>query len=130
MSANVATQDPRTATQALKRGLLCRCPACGDGSLFARYLKVADQCTNCGEELHHHRADDFPPYLTIFIVGHLFVPLALMVEVAYLWPTWLHLLVWCPLTIVLTLLLLPPLKGGVVGLQWAHRMHGFGGGAK
>ena len=65
--------DAPRVMSAMKRGALGRCPACGRGRgrLFGRYLKVVDRCAECGTELHHHRADDLPPYLVIFIVGHL-----------------------------------------------------------
>lgn len=115
----------RSVLQAMLRGARGRCPNCGEGRLFAAYLKVAESCPHCGEALHHHRADDAPPYFTIFIVGHIVVPLLLAVEVAYRPDIWLHALIWGPLTIALSLLLLPPIKGAVVGLQWANYMHGF-----
>ncbi|MCJ7599730.1 MAG: DUF983 domain-containing protein, partial [Methyloceanibacter sp.] len=67
------TVGPRSVSAAIQRGLLLRCPACGQGRMFRRYLKVADQCPSCGEALHHHRADDAPPYFTIAIVGHIVV---------------------------------------------------------
>ena len=71
----------------LWNGLRGRCPNCGKGRMFRAFLKVADQCDVCGEELHHQRADDFPAYLVIIIVGHLVVPLILNVEMAYQPPT-------------------------------------------
>ena len=74
----------------------------------------------------HHRADDAPPYFTILIAGHIVIPLLMAAELAYTPPIWLHLLIWVPLTAVLCLLLLPRVKGAIVGLQWAQRMHGFG----
>jgi uncharacterized protein (DUF983 family) len=80
---------------------------------------------SCGEELHHHRADDAPPYFTIIIVGHVVVSLLLAVEMAYRPPLWLHAALWLPLTVLLALVLLPPVKGVLVGLQWALLMHGF-----
>jgi uncharacterized protein (DUF983 family) len=95
--------------------------------MFARYLKVGDTCAACGEELHHHRADDAPPYFTIFIVGHIVVPLLMALELAVEPPVWVHLALWLPLTVILSLALLPVVKGAIVGLQWALRMHGFGG---
>ena len=94
--------------------------------LFLRYLKVADQCPSCGEALHHHRADDAPPYFTILAVGHIIVPLMLMVEQRFEPAEWLHAALWVPLTVVLSLWLLPRIKGALIGLQWAMRMHGFG----
>jgi uncharacterized protein (DUF983 family) len=119
------TPEPVTAGTALKRGFLGRCPHCGEGKLFRAFLKVADRCEVCGEEFHHHRADDFPAYLVIVIVGHLVVPLVLHTETAYAPPYWVHAALWLPLTIGLSLALLQPVKGAVVALQWAIGMHGF-----
>lgn len=112
--------------RAILNGLRLRCPACGAGRLFGRYLKVNDTCPGCGEALHHHRADDAPPYFTILIVGHVVVGAILPVERAYMPPLWLHALVWLPLALVMSLWLLPRVKGAIVGLQWAFQMHGFG----
>ena len=66
-----AHPEDRPAARSIRRGLLGRCPACGEGRLFASFLKPVDACSVCGEEMHHHRADDLPPYLVITIVGHL-----------------------------------------------------------
>lgn len=107
------------------RGFMCRCPNCGTGSIFKSYLKVADNCDTCGEELFHQRADDAPPYLTIMLVGHIIIPAMLVVEKMYKPELWIHGVIWLPLTLILSLAFLPLLKGGVVGLQWAVRMHGF-----
>lgn len=93
--------------------------------MFRAFLKVADRCPACGEELHHHRADDAPPYFVIFIVGHIVVPLALWTELAYTPPYWVHWSLWLPLTALLSIGLLQPVKGAVVGWQWAQYMHGF-----
>ena len=119
------SQDARPIFASMLRGALLKCPACGVGAMFRRYLKVADSCPHCGEELHHHRADDAPAYFTIVIVGHIVVSLVLAVEMAYRPPIWLHMTLWLPLTLILTLVLLPSVKGALVGLQWALRMHGF-----
>lgn len=119
--------EARPILGALWRGFLRRCPNCGRGALFRRYLKVDSRCRACGETLHHQRADDAPPYVTILLVGHLVLPLVLMVERQWAPPTVIHWLIWLPLTLALTLALLPRIKGAVVGLQWACRMHGFGG---
>ena len=113
--------------EAVLRGLRHKCPACGNGRLFRAYLKVADACPDCHEPLHNHRADDAPPYFTIVIVGHIVLPGVLILEQTAAPPEWLHLALWLPLTIILSLALLPPIKGALVGLQWANRMHGFGG---
>ncbi|HEX2726857.1 MAG TPA: DUF983 domain-containing protein [Beijerinckiaceae bacterium] len=111
---------------AIARGLRARCPACGQGRLFHRFLKVADTCEACGTELHHHRADDLPPYLVIFLVGHLVVWAILMTETRLEVPLWVQLALWPPLGLILCLALLQPVKGAVVGLQYALGMHGFG----
>lgn len=122
------TEAPRSVANAMLRGAVLRCPACGTGKLFERYLKVADRCPSCASELHHQRADDAPPYFTIFIVGHLVLGGVLTVEQNYAPPVWLQASIWMPLTLILSLWMLPRIKGALVGLQWALRMHGFGKG--
>lgn len=122
-----ATLPKRNVWRAMFRGLRARCPNCGKGKMFNAFLKVAPQCTVCGEDLSHQRADDAPPYFVIFITGHVVVPLSLSIEFNYAPPYWLHLVLWLPLTLGMALGLLTPVKGAVVGLQWAFRMHGFGG---
>ena len=118
--------NARSWKQAMWRGARRKCPACGTGSVFRKFMKIAETCDNCGEELHHQRADDAPPYFTIFIVGHMIVPLVFIVERAWHPPYALHAALWLPLTLGLTLGLMPVVKGAVVGLQWALGMHGFG----
>ncbi|MBK1623612.1 DUF983 domain-containing protein [Afifella marina] len=116
---------PRPVIGSILRGLAGRCPQCGKGSLFRGFLTVPDTCAVCGEELYHHRADDAPPYFIILIVGHVIVALALAVELMFQPPIWVHMALWVPLATLLSLALLRPVKGGVIGLQWALRMHGF-----
>jgi uncharacterized protein (DUF983 family) len=116
---------PRDVAQAMWRGFRGRCPACGEGRLFRTFLKVNESCSACSEELHHHRADDFPAYLVIVIVGHIVVPLVLAVETHLAPSYWIHLALWLPLTLGLSLALLQPVKGVVVALQWFLGMHGF-----
>ncbi len=123
----MSTVRDRNIAQSMWRGLRTRCPHCGEGGMFRAYLKVADECSSCGEVLSHQRADDAPPYFVMMIVGHIIVAAVLGVEIEYAPPLWLHAAIWIPLTIALSLALLPPVKGAIVGLQWATRMHGFGG---
>ena len=111
---------------AIKRGLLGRCPHCGKGKLFHAFVKSVDKCEVCGEELHHHRADDLPAYLVIVIVGHIVVGSFMAVEATTTLSNLQHALIWVPLTIILAVALLQPVKGAVIGLQWALYMHGFG----
>jgi len=117
--------DSISLAKAMRRGFCTKCPNCGEGHLFGRFLKVADSCGHCGEELFHHRADDFPAYLVIVVVGHLVVPAILAVETAYAPAVWLQLAVWLPVTLFASLALLQPTKGAIVGLQWQIGMHGF-----
>ena len=116
---------PRDVAQAMWRGFRGRCPACGEARLFGSFLKVNESCSACGEELHHHRADDFPAYLVIVIVGHIVVPLVLAVETHLAPSYWIQLALWLPLTLGLSLALLQPIKGAVVAVQWFLGMHGF-----
>jgi uncharacterized protein (DUF983 family) len=118
-------RERRDLGQAVKRGILGRCPHCGQGRLFGKFLKVVDECPVCHEKFKHHRADDAPAYVVILIVGHIIVPLALLVEKLYQPPHWLAFSIWLPLTLLMSLVLLQPVKGMIVAWQWAQRMHGF-----
>ena len=89
--------------KAMWRGFRGKCPNCGEGHMFGRFLKVADACDHCGEELFHQRADDFPAYLVMVVVGHLVVPAILAVETAYAPAVWLQLAVWLPVTLFASL---------------------------
>lgn len=126
MSVEHLLQEVRSKKQAMWRGARSQCPACGHKNIFARYLKIRDHCENCGLHLGGHQADDAPPYFTIFIVGHVIVPVALIVERAYMPPLYVHALVFCILSVIVSLISLPIVKGAIVGLQWALRLHGFG----
>jgi uncharacterized protein (DUF983 family) len=107
------------------RGSRGRCPNCGEGRMFRAFLKVADHCPACGEALHHQRTDDAPAYFVILVVGHVIVPIVLAVETVYAPAYWIHALLWLPLTLAMSLAILQPIKGALVGLQWAMRMDGF-----
>jgi uncharacterized protein (DUF983 family) len=116
----------RALWPALMRGWRQTCPCCGTTRLYAAFLKVEPVCKSCRTELHHQRADDAPPYFTMFIVGHVVVAGLLFVERKYQPEIWLHLAIWLPLTVGLSLWLLPRIKGAFIAQQWALRMHGFG----
>jgi uncharacterized protein (DUF983 family) len=117
----------RPLTLAMRRGFVGRCPNCGEGRLFRAYLKVADRCPVCGEELFHQRADDAPAYLTLVVVCH-FVIGGVIAEDALFpnAPMLLVALMWSVIAAIASLALLPRIKGALVGCQWALRMHGFG----
>jgi uncharacterized protein (DUF983 family) len=111
---------------AMRNGILATCPQCGKGRLFSSFLGVVHNCDRCGEDLHHHRADDLPAYLVIVIVGHVVVGAFVTIEASISLSMFQHLAIWVPLTIFLSVALLRPVKGAVIGLQWALGMHGFG----
>lgn len=115
----------RSVSEALRRGAASRCPSCGRGPLFRGFLSVRDTCEICGEDLHHQRADDAPPYIVMSFVGILVIALMLIYEIAYTPPMWHHAAIFLPLTVALSLALLRPVKGCLVGIQWAKGMHGF-----
>lgn len=118
--------DDRPTKPAMWRGFRRRCPNCGEGALFTGYLKVADSCPACSEDLHHHRADDGPAYLTILVVGHLMAPLIHVAFTKFRPDPMVLATVFTVGCVALSLYLLPRLKGVVVAIQWARRMHGFG----
>ena len=118
--------EERPAKPAMWRGFKRRCPNCGKGKMFHGYLKVTDSCATCGQELHHHRADDGPAYLTILIVGHIMAPLIHVLFTKYRPEPLMFASLLTVGVVALSLYLLPRLKGVVVGIQWAKRMHGFG----
>ena len=125
MPVQVSTPaEQRTTGRAIWNGMRLRCPHCGRGHLFRSFLKVADTCDVCGEELFHQRADDFPPYISIFITGHILIGVLFELQAFEIAP-WIYFATLLPAAVVLPLALLPSIKGAIVGLQWATRMHGF-----
>ncbi|MGH7043294.1 MAG: DUF983 domain-containing protein [Acetobacteraceae bacterium] len=107
---------------AMLRGICGRCPACGQGHAFAGYLKVVSTCRACGAPLGNARADDAPPYFTLFIAGHLVIPPIVVWERSGSPPTWLLMALFLPLTAALTLGLLRPVKGATLGLLLAFEL--------
>lgn len=118
----------RPLWNAMWNGFCGKCPKCGQGKLFSSYVKVVPACEHCGEDMSHQRADDLPAYLVVVIVGHIIVGAFMGVEATSTLSTWQHLAIWAPLTVIMALGLLRPIKGATVGLQWALYMHGFGEG--
>jgi uncharacterized protein (DUF983 family) len=115
------TADPHLPVPSLStllwRGFRQTCPRCGGSKLFGKYLKTTDHCSTCSQELGHIRADDFPPYLTMVVVGHIVVPLILLTEREFQPSISVHLMVWLPMTLLLTFWFLPRLKGMIIGLM-------------
>lgn len=112
----------RSWFSAALRGWRGLCPRCGKRHLFTAYVKMAPACRACGQEFEPFRADDAPAYFTIFAVGHIVVPLMLLVEKQWFPALWVHAALWLPGTLALCLLLLPRIKGAVIGLQWGLNM--------
>jgi uncharacterized protein (DUF983 family) len=102
-------------------GLACRCPACGEGPLFEGFLRVSARCEACGLDLQAADSGDGPAVFIVLIVGMIVCFAALFVEVAYHPPIWLHLVLWLPLTVILTLALIRPFKGVMLAMQFHHK---------
>jgi uncharacterized protein (DUF983 family) len=118
--------DDRPVWRSIKRGFFNRCPHCNEGRLFGRFLKPVAHCSHCGEAYDGlHRADDFPAYVVIFIVGHALLPVFLFADPDVHWPLWLHMTLWPSLVVIASLSLIQPVKGALIALQWSRRMHGF-----
>ena len=114
------SRSDRSFGEGFMRGLSGHCPNCGEGRLFAGYLKVEPRCEACGHDLSLYRADDGPAYFTILIVGHLIVAPLLCFSFIWTWNVWLVLLLTLPPILIATLLLLPRVKGAFIGGQWAN----------
>jgi uncharacterized protein (DUF983 family) len=128
----ITSDDSATGTrdvwQSLRRGWRQKCPCCGTGPMYGKYLKVTPVCDTCGTELHHHRADDAPPYFVMTITGHIIIGGIFFVAKNFDVSPWVQMAIWTPLLILMTLWLLPRVKGALIGYQWALKMHGFGEG--
>ena len=116
-SGQAAPQQPRPPLMlAMRRGVMNRCPVCGEGHVFRSFLKLVPACESCGTRLGKLRPDDAAPYFVILIAGHVLMPPIFWIDRAYEPPVWLHMVVWLPLFAVLCTLLLRPVKGAIVGL--------------
>ena len=122
MSAMSDAPSPRPVALGIKRGLKHRCPNCGEGELFARYLKVQPECEACGHDLSQYRADDGPAYLTILLVGHLLVAPAFFFPIVWETNPWISVPLALAVLTTVVLLALPRIKGGFIGLLWANRV--------
>ena len=109
--------QPYTRPTVGECGLRGECPCCGTSPLFNGWLRVADSCPTCDTPLGQVRADDAPPYFTIFAVGHVIVPGMLWLEKAHAPDLWIHAAIWVPLTLALSLALMRPIKGATIGLM-------------
>jgi uncharacterized protein (DUF983 family) len=110
--------------QLVDRGMLCRCPHCGTGKLYKKYLKPVDECAECGEALGHIRADDGPAWLTILLVGHILVPMIFMFDFDSEWTIAGRSTFWSVMAVLLTLFVLPRAKAFFIGLTWRNECLG------
>ena len=110
-----------TLRKAAERAVLGKCPCCGKGRLFVRYLKQVENCAACGEYFGAIRADDAAPWLTIIVVGHIFLPLAFLVDLTRIMPVWGEMLLWSGFFTALSLALLPRAKGVMLAILWLTR---------
>lgn len=112
---------------ALWRGIKGKCPRCGETHLFARFLKPVERCRLCSQNWTLHAADDFPPYISILLTGHIMAPVIIELGLHTALPGWAMMLIVAVLAVLLLVSLLQPAKGGVIALQWWLGMHGFAG---
>jgi uncharacterized protein (DUF983 family) len=114
------TDTAPTLRQALRRGLAGKCPACGKAKLFGRFLKPVSCCPSCGRDWTVQRADDFPAYLVVLILGHLLIPVVVEVNLLFDVSTVVQMLLWPAIAIAGALTMIQPAKGFVIALIWAR----------
>ena len=114
-------EDQPTLLQSALRGVACRCPRCGLGKLFAGFLTLRARCETCGLDYGFIDAGDGPAVFIIMIAGAIVVACALIVEVKYQPPFWVHALLWVPLILATTLLPLRSMKSLLIALQFHHK---------
>lgn len=110
---------PLPAWRRVLRGLGHRCPECGRGKLYARYLTQVDRCAACGAPIGHIRAEDGPPWLTVLILGPFLAGMTFISSRQDNWPLWITLPSLGTFAIMAVLMLLPRIKGAIIGLLWA-----------
>lgn len=115
----------RPTWPAIRKGMAHRCPNCGKGALYEKYLKLRSDCAECGEDLSHARADDGPAYMSILLTAKVMGTSQLLVYEMWQPPAWVMAVSFSIGVVVMALALLPRCKGLIVGVQWAKRMHGF-----
>ena len=109
---------------AMRRGFLGRCPSCGRTPLFQNYLKQVQCCSSCGAQFGSIRADDAAPWLTLIVVGHLFLPLIFFVNLGAFLPFWLGVASWAAFFSGVALAFLPRAQGLFIGVLWITQAPG------
>ena len=105
----------------IARGLRGRCPRCGEGHLYKGFITLRERCEACGLDYGFADAGDGPAIFVMFFAGFVVVFSALIVEVLYQPPFWLHAMLWLPLILIVTLGPLRPIKGLLIALQYHHK---------
>jgi uncharacterized protein (DUF983 family) len=113
--------DSPTLLQSISRGLACKCPRCGQGKLFSGFLGLRPRCDVCGLDYAFIDTGDGPAIFIIMLAGAIVVACALVVEVKYQPPFWLHAVLWLPLILATTLLPLRSMKSLLIALQFHHK---------
>jgi len=119
--ATNASQATPTVYQSALRGILCRCPRCGHGKLYAGFLTLRPGCESCGLDYAFIDAGDGPAVFIIMLAGAIVVACALIVEVKYQPPFWVHAALWLPLILITTILPLRSMKSLLIALQYHHK---------
>ena len=117
----MADESSATIAQTVLRGVACRCPRCGQGKLFAGFLRLRPKCSACGLDYSFIDSGDGPAVFIILIAGAIVVTAALIVEVKYQPPLWLHAALWLPLMLAVTLWPLRAMKSLLIALQYHHK---------
>ncbi|MFY7837456.1 MAG: DUF983 domain-containing protein [Novosphingobium sp.] len=116
---------PQGLGGALWRGVKGKCPRCGGTHLFTAFLKPVDRCRMCGQNWTLHAADDFPPYISILLTGHIMAPVIIELGLNPAIPAWVMMLIVAGMAVALLAAFLQPAKGGVIALQWWLGLQGF-----
>ncbi len=116
---------PAKLSAAILRGIKGHCPRCGKGSLFGKFLKPVSHCSACHQDWTLHQADDFPPYISIFLTGHLLAPVMIAIGMSKTLSLGAMMGIAMAMAAAVMLAFLQPAKGATIALQWWLGMHGF-----
>ena len=125
MTGQHSTDLPASSWDAMLRGMRFRCPRCGEGHLFRRFLKPVDACAECGHDWTKQQADDFPAYVAIFVTGHILAPVMIALGSDTDLSVSAILAILIPLSIAMMIGMLQPAKGAIIAIQWWFGLHGF-----
>lgn len=106
----------------LKRSFLCVCPGCGKHKLFKSYITQVPQCIGCKIEWKSFQAHDGPAWLTIFLVGHILAPIMIFTEMNADWSQWISAMIWSSAALILSFLLLSPIKALFMTIMWRNKL--------